>query len=546
MSGLVMKMLREALDESREKLASDRAALTQQTNPTPVEPEQTKVASEEGSDWEKVASACDFLAANLHEVVDTRTPREKLAELKALAEKVAAMGDEPQGPHQRTKSPDAPEMTPPADDGVGPGAPGTAAASMAAETPGESLDAGASGEASEPPPMTPSDSEAAREGDTATALETNHKSPPGAGDTAPEKIASAKIEQIEKLAKDGKIDAATAVEMMKEAGLVDLAGKAVAAGKSGLQRVGRATMGPQSRAAVSDKAVAKATEQMGGLRALTSGAGEKAVRKAELMRGAGVVGGGAAAAGAAGVAASRGSKKEAQDPSSPQPSISAGTTPELQTQAEPQLSQGSEAGSATPPGPSDDKRRHVQSVEAAINATKGDLKHQQVKGEMSRYLDQDAMSASSDSVLQTQLDNTSSAGVKIAAARALLEKWANEDPQNKSKLAQVVERVKSANAAMGYPAGDAGGSAPGMTNAGGMSAPMPGSYMPAKMAEGEDPASDAALTAAAAGVTPEELAQALMLLEAGGAEEAMPEEAMVEDPQDVPPEGPAQAEPAVG
>lgn len=716
MSTTVMDMLRQTLEGSRKKLAADRAA---ELRRAVGGSENIKIASDAqvktpDSEWEKVASACDWMADNLHEVVDTRSPREKLAELHALQQKLAAMADEPQGLHQTTKSPDAIPMDPPMGDGLAPGAPGSNLAISEADQGGESLDANSSGSASETPPMNVEPSEA-NNGGAPTALGTNHMNPPGAGDSAPEKIAMAKIAMIQKMAQRGEIDVETANRLIKEAGLKDRIVK-------GIRRVGRATMSHKSRSKISDKAFRAAEDKMGRVKALSSGAGEKAIGKSEFKRGVGVIGGGVGIAGAAGYGGKklydRKKKNDAEkvaaykavwlnklasegrispdtaqsltkkanigrflknpmvvdgligslsggaagglgrDPyddfsgqgaiqgalagaavgaalgavnkaSNPFPLIgtplsagaaalaggSAGkafSSPDLvkdrhresiadremleeldeiddrhydeinnlgwwsrnfgskdrkeldkkqnkeldefdrkhmkafedrkskalegrmakQANSVPMAS-GTEAGEGTPPGPSDSNRSHVQSVTAAINATKRDLKHSQVKGEMARYLNQPAMSVSNDSVLQTQLDNASSAGVKIAAVKALLEKWASESPDNQGYLAQAISRVKMANemgqppAQAAAPGGMGGAPAapppkpmPGAAQPGGLAAPMPGADMPPDpMGGGEEGSPDAALMAAASGVTPEELLAAHALLQNSGGEE---------------------------
>jgi hypothetical protein len=68
-------------------------------------------------------------------------------------------------------------------------------------------------------------------------------------------------------------------------------------------------------------------------------------------------------------------------------------------------------------------RRLIQSNQAAIDYTKGDAKGPQ-KTQLKEVLDEPALSSSTDSKLEENLRNTGKAGVKIAGARATLEKVA--------------------------------------------------------------------------------------------------------------------------
>lgn len=71
-------------------------------------------------------------------------------------------------------------------------------------------------------------------------------------------------------------------------------------------------------------------------------------------------------------------------------------------------------------------RRLIASNEAAINATKRDAKGP-VKTQLSEVLEEPALNAGTDPVLNNNLQNTGNAGVKIAAqARAILEKVAQQ------------------------------------------------------------------------------------------------------------------------
>lgn len=116
-------------------------------------------------------------------------------------------------------------------------------------------------------------------------------------------------------------------------------------------------------------------------------------------------------------------------------------------------------------------RRLIGSNQAAIDATKGDAKGP-VKTQLSEVLEEPALSSSTDPVLENNLRNTGKAGVKIAAARATLEKVAQQGCtcvtidgectycRLATKVAAAAkskkESTKTANAMMGY--GDAGGS----------------------------------------------------------------------------------------
>lgn len=70
-------------------------------------------------------------------------------------------------------------------------------------------------------------------------------------------------------------------------------------------------------------------------------------------------------------------------------------------------------------------RKHIASNAAAISMTKGEAKGPQ-KTQLGQVLDEPALSPKTDTVLKQNLRNTGKAGVKIAAARAFLEKIASE------------------------------------------------------------------------------------------------------------------------
>jgi hypothetical protein len=150
-----------------------------------------------------------------------------------------------------------------------------------------------------------------------------------------------------------------------------------------------------------------------------------------------------------------------------------------------------QAGDASGGGFGNQVRRLIASNQAAIDATKGDAKGP-VKSQLSEVLEEPALSSSTDPVLEENLRNTGKAGVKIAAARATLEKVAQQgctcvtiDGEcTYCKLMQKVaaaakskrESTKTANAMMGYGGGSsgmsggAGGGSMGMGGGGAMTA----------------------------------------------------------------------------
>ena len=182
----VFAMVNSVLAESREKLASDSSSGLDKTASV-AEPQPSadshKVASKHAiGDLNKLADACDHLAKNIHLVNDDRTPQEKLAEYSsihdALRKQAAEAGDnDPNKQHQTQQS--IPKSDPPAtvsldDSGTGVGK-GNAIPSTETNTPGTSLDAGESGEATgaHQSPKSVSPTEKPNPLDAATALETN-------------------------------------------------------------------------------------------------------------------------------------------------------------------------------------------------------------------------------------------------------------------------------------------------------------------------------------------------------------------------------------
>jgi hypothetical protein len=180
--------------------------------------------------------------------------------------------------------------------------------------------------------------------------------------------------------------------------------------------------------------------------------------------------------------------------------------------------QGSEVGVNTPrqTAPTTGEafgRQHLQSNEAAINATKGKAHKPGVTAAMEELLAEPAMSAAHDKVLQQSLDNASSAGVKISAARELIERFANTSPEHMHYVDALVKQAVGEEAA---------------ADPGSDSEVPPEAAMPPESEAGELPVSGEALQAAAQGVTPEDLAQAQVLLSVAAEEAAAapPEGAM--------------------
>jgi hypothetical protein len=102
--------------------------------------------------------------------------------------------------------------------------------------------------------------------------------------------------------------------------------------------------------------------------------------------------------------------KQAEDAINPA-KISAGPAvpPDTSAAGEP----GGEPVGGAPQGP----RKHIESVEAAIKATKGDT-HGPRREDLKKYFNEPALSAEHDKVLQVAFDNTGKAGPKIASAQA--------------------------------------------------------------------------------------------------------------------------------
>jgi len=512
----VYAMVKQVLADSKEKLAAQQNnSVGRAVSSFTQEKKAQAVPRNEGNpEAEKVAAALDYVADNLGLLVDTRSAQEKLAEYAAISEALAKSAEEDQGPHQTQEAPES--FQPPMDPVLaGPqmGAGGNQLENYEAIDGAPVLEPGESGEAPDSiqPPMGTEPGESAYPGDeAANALETNSSDAPGGAGEAPEKIARARAIKLAQMVSSGQITEKTAAVIIandhrKMAAIKVQQGKKFALGTSGKQI-------PSPRKSV--------------------GKSKKAAKSLSVKNARDLI------------------RKLAEDALNPA-QISAGTMPELQTAegANPAQMQGTPAGEGVPDTKgSDQGREGISSIMAAINATKNDLKGNRTRSEMSNYLNTPALDSSSDSVLQQSLENASSAGVKIAATKSMLQKWANSSPERQERLKSVISKVKKANEMMGYGAGappalpmtaDAAGGAqvppvtaamPGMAASGGPKQAMGGPDI--------EPVSDAALAAAAQGVLPEELERAEMLLQEqmGGGE--VPPEYMGEMPQQIgPPAG---------
>jgi hypothetical protein len=466
MNTSVFEMVHQVLGDAKEKLARDassgieKKAAAVKSTPSAKTSGDSKLSNEYLG---KLASACDHLSTNLHLIDQKRTPQEKLAEYaeinRALMKRGFEGGDKQ---HQSTEADSdsvSPSSVSPDDSGTGVGA-GNAIPSAPATTSGESMDAGESGEATSGniPPMSVTPSEKPNQNDAANAFETNL----------------------------GMMMPTQPDDLLQQAGGTEANGKTAAA--RALRTIGKAISGADSDLHV--KAASAKRVKMLMMKAAQSGIPRSVA--AGLIR------------------------KLAGDEENPA-SISAGGDPLLQSEpgVPGVLSQGAEAGSNTPRGSAPTSgegggRELISSNEAAMNATKGQAK-QQNKGALSELLTEPMMDSGHDRTLQESLDNTSSAGVKISAARELLKKMAASSPDARRKVAALVKRAEGEVAMP---------PAPQMPEA----MPMEEEVPPEAMAAGGEGAGgmDAALAAVLAGVTPEDLAAAEEMLagEASGGAEA--------------------------
>ena len=315
---VVMQMIEDAIANGKEKAASWSPPVTA-TQPSPAE---------ETPHWQKVASACGALADSL-EV--SESPRQKLAEMLALYEKVTEGG---------------PEVS-------------------AATTTGTSLEPNQSGKAKDQPPTRVS-----LEG--SKLPDTLHAAP---GGVSQQKVALMKEAWLNKLASEGSVDPKVAFALVKKA--------------------------------------QKEQKNVAGAVVKGLAIGPKGVAKQVINNAL--------------------SKKAAEDSGAV---INAGTEPVI-------TPYGVGEKAPMPPNP---KGRHLGSAEAVANATKGDLKNPDQ--DMAPYLDHTG-SSNSDTVLSTQLDNTSSKDVKLASVKAYLNKWARESPDNAEKLAQAIQTHAPRSTALG-------------------------------------------------------------------------------------------------
>jgi hypothetical protein len=124
-----------------------------------------------------------------------------------------------------------------------------------------------------------------------------------------------------------------------------------------------------------------------------------------------------------------------------------------------------------PPEPSDvnSQKRMIASNDAAINYTKREAKSDPKK-DLGKVINEPALSAAHDSVLQKAWDNTDRAGAKIAsakltktaAAHALLLKLAEEAEEEKKDQEKKKEKNSQINPALSTPQGQTGMSASNM------------------------------------------------------------------------------------
>ena len=493
----VFEMVHSVLAESKEKLASQTKTASATSRP------KTKTSSagsqrRQSVDFLKIADACDHLAKHIHLVNDERTPQEKLAEYaaiqKAIEKKAAdtwpAVGkdapDDPslagyqdtgdKGEHQEKEAPPESQSpkTPPLDSGApNPGGPNTAIQALPNLTPGENpAEAGGQGESTDAhqTPESTSPTEAPNPMDPENAMETNKDM------MMPEQPAD--------VLKQAARQSPTYRRVWGDA---EMQSKVAAAAK-------------QAKAAI---VMLQKAAQSGVPRGM-------AVKLAQQKFGSAIT-------------------KVAEDALYPA-QISAGTDPALQTDpgTPSVLSQGSEAGVNTPreaaPNVGEGSgRQYIASNEAAMNMTKGQAKTQN-KGALGEILTEPALSSAHDKSLDQSLDNTSSAGVKISAARAsaareLLRKFQESSPENARKVASVLKKAEPDSASVapggGAPPGPSEMTAVPDENAPASEpSPMPEGQAIPEEPEGEETpvVSDEALQAAESGVTPEELAQAEQLL----------------------------------
>jgi len=523
MTVTVYEMVSQVLEDSHSQLKD--TGMNKTAAPAGSTPPKKQKLAGTNEEFLKIADACDHLAKNIHMVNDTRSPQEKLAEFEAISsamlKRAADLSDQPQDKQHQIQEANSDSVSPktvtPESGGTGVGG-SNAVPSEPNNAQGDGvMEAGQSGDAmpAHQSPKSVGPSENTFPSDSSSgALESNKemmmaeqpdtllKQPGGDQSTGTQKTAAQltkEAHQIQTMVKEGKISANTGLVMIQKRAAE------MQALPAELKAKAKATVAAQDQAKPGAETVSGETlKQASALlkEAMDSGYPEKEA-KALITRHLGL-------------------KKEAEDALFPA-TISAGTTPVLQSEAgQPsQLSQGAEAGSNTPrsSAPSSGEgvgRDLVNSNDAAMNATKQQAKTQNTRSAMGELLSEKAHSSANDNVLQQSLDNTSGAGVKISAARELLRRLQGS-PEGAEKLAKAKSAMD-----------EAGGSVP--PNGGELAAPPDDEVPPEAALEAEGAAgaegapSDEAIDAAAAGVTPEELAAAeLMLAEAEGAEGVPPE-----------------------
>jgi hypothetical protein len=459
-------------------------------------------------DMLKVAATCDYLADNLSDIVDDRPATEKLAEHFAIHEQLMAKmaGDEvpPAVPVQGVES---------------------ALRREAADAPGESLDAGESGEATpaHKPEKETTPKEKVIPADAGNAMETNSEMmmPEQPDDVLKQ---SSVNRLIDKLAAKGSMGGLWGAQSKNEAS-GERAGRRIGSiGGAGLGAAGgllAALKGGERLAAegllknaptTKQKAIAAAIgvpvtaligavagKHLGGTTGQTVGAMRKTSAENRLIK--------AASDGQIPHSLAKALLKSASDVDNPA-SNEAGSNPTLQSApGVPNVqSQGSEAGENTPrqtaPASGEGGGRNlVASNDAAINATKREALSS-THAALSEVLTEPAMSAAHDKVLQESLVNTPKAGVKIAAARAMLKKFAEQSPENALYVQAMLEKAAQgmqaapppAAAATAAPAMGGGGDMvqPAQTVAGAPGAPMEQGAMP-QQAMGPEQLQNAAL-----------------------------------------------------
>jgi len=511
----VFEMVGEVLQESREKLEKEASAAPE--NP-PVSFDDDAGSSEKIAghytleDLDKISAACDHLADNLHLVVDDRTPQEKLAEYalihQALTKKAFEGGDKAHQTQQANPESDPPTNPPLDSGGVNPGGPSSAMAAGETNTPGTSLDAGESGQATpgNMPDKVTAPSEKPNPLDAGNAMATNKEMmmPEQPEDVLKQAAAARKAELVEAMKKESM-------------------GWMMRMGGRGLRAAGGAAAKRSSQV----KSLARKAQASGG-----AAAAPKRMTMGEAFKPVGAMPKAASAAEVLKWKYAQARAKLAEDAINPA-TISSGTAPLLQSNpGSPSVhSQGSEVGVNTPreTAPTTGEasgRQHLQSNESAIAATKGGTKKPNVLSAMNELLTEPAMSSAHDKTLQQSLDNASGAGVKISAARELIERFANQSLEHRHYVDSLVKRAEGEEAA---------------ATTGADSEVPPEAAMPPEAAGGELPVSEEALQAAAAGVNPEDLAQAKVLLDAAAEEEAAAAEAAPAAP---PPAAPPVAPPA--